>query len=339
MSRLSNLAVKAARKAAQAAEKRAVAVEQTAARAAIPARPAPPRVQLDAYHGTPFRLKPENRIRHKITGKEAFTEKPADQLPFAVDLVESLPLGRFRTDKIGSGTGAQLYGHGIYLSDTPQVARSYRHGMENPRINGEDAFNLYNQIQKQADSASISEGRPLYDRLTLLEDLIGQGDTLAIRQNAEKDAYSPEVMDWFQREVEPTFNASGALYHTKINTSRPELLGWNSLLADQPLAMERLAPLLQKYELNDSLNIDPIANLYPDTGGDLYHKMRMRVENKNPELLAKELVGANIPGIRYTDYGAGLNNADAENYVMMNPDLIDIIKRYRDGGNVHEGNY
>jgi hypothetical protein len=54
--------------------------------------------QLDVYHGTP----------HKF---------PA---------TETNPLGEFDASKIGTGEGAQAYGHGVYLAEAPQVAEGYK---------------------------------------------------------------------------------------------------------------------------------------------------------------------------------------------------------------------
>jgi hypothetical protein len=53
---------------------------------------------LDVYHGTPHTLPPTPRN----------------------------PLGEFDASKIGTGEGAQAYGHGIYTSEAPSVAKSYQ---------------------------------------------------------------------------------------------------------------------------------------------------------------------------------------------------------------------
>jgi hypothetical protein len=53
--------------------------------------------ELDVYHGTPHRF-------------------PA---------TEANPLGEFDASKIGTGEGAQVYGHGIYYAESPEVASSY----------------------------------------------------------------------------------------------------------------------------------------------------------------------------------------------------------------------
>ena len=57
----------------------------------------PSMAELDVYHGTPHTL-------------------PAE---------EGAPLGRFRSEKIGTGEGAQAYGYGLYFAESPNVARTY----------------------------------------------------------------------------------------------------------------------------------------------------------------------------------------------------------------------
>jgi len=56
-----------------------------------------PVLEMDVYHGTPHRFDP----------------------------TEENPLGEFDASKIGTGEGAQAYGHGIYLAESPKVARGY----------------------------------------------------------------------------------------------------------------------------------------------------------------------------------------------------------------------
>ena len=56
------------------------------------------RQELDVYHGTPHTFDPE-------TGA---------------------PLGRFRSQKIGTGEGAQAYGYGLYFAESPDVAKEYQ---------------------------------------------------------------------------------------------------------------------------------------------------------------------------------------------------------------------
>lgn len=66
-------------------------------RIAAALRKTAPIAELDVYHGTPHRF-------------------PA---------TEANPLGEFDASKIGTGEGAQAYGRGIYLAESPAVGRQY----------------------------------------------------------------------------------------------------------------------------------------------------------------------------------------------------------------------
>jgi hypothetical protein len=59
---------------------------------------------LKAYHGTPHRFEPTETIRS----------------------------GAFDLSKIGSGEGAQVYGHGAYLAENESIARHYRDALSPP---------------------------------------------------------------------------------------------------------------------------------------------------------------------------------------------------------------
>jgi hypothetical protein len=45
--------------------------------------------------------------------------------PHRFDPTEENPLGEFDASKIGTGEGAQAYGHGIYLAESPDVGKQY----------------------------------------------------------------------------------------------------------------------------------------------------------------------------------------------------------------------
>jgi hypothetical protein len=61
---------------------------------------------LKAYHGTPHRF----------------------------ESTETNPLGAFDLSKIGSGEGAQVYGHGAYLAENESIARHYRDALSPPQV-------------------------------------------------------------------------------------------------------------------------------------------------------------------------------------------------------------
>ena len=69
---------------------------------------------LDVYHGTPHRFPP----------------------------TANNPLGEFDTAKIGTGEGAQAYGHGLYLAENPGVAKGYQDALQttDTLLNGKKVF-------------------------------------------------------------------------------------------------------------------------------------------------------------------------------------------------------
>jgi hypothetical protein len=77
-----------------------------------PRKTGPTIAELDVYHGTPHRF-------------------PA---------TEANPLGEFDASKIGTGEGAQTFGHGIYLTQKPEIAEYYKNTIQaNPQefVDGE----------------------------------------------------------------------------------------------------------------------------------------------------------------------------------------------------------
>lgn len=305
----------------------------------VPARVNPSRGPIEAYHGTPHRFEPEVKVRNLDDGFEFYRPRPSDlRVSPGLEIVEDYPLGRFNLDKMGSGTGTQMYGRGIYTAEAPNVARPYRRdnlpaGMNMPTLGGVDANLAYARLRDQADRASIAESRPLYDRLSVLEDIIHTGDPMDVEKAMAAGEYAPDTTDWYKREVEGKWDAPGALYKLNLHVDPENMLAWNTPLKEQPQVLKALGPLMQRYGVGDE---DLLHGKYPMTGGDVYHRLSFRSDIQ-PKAMADMLTGSGLSGIRYVDTGSGPGGSSTQNYVMMNPDLIEILKRYRAGGAVQEG--
>lgn len=329
MGRLSSLAAKAARKAAQSAKSKAAGAAERVA-----ATPKPPRPKLEVYHGTPHRLQPETKVRRRDTGHEAFIESALlDKAKLSPDLevAQQYPLGRFRMDKIGTGEGAQAYGRGLYFAEKPEIARGYRtanlpYDAPNPTIGGVDANLVYSNLLERADRAPIAEGRPLYDQAALLEDIINTGDLMDVEKAMAAGDYAPDTADWFNREIAGKWEAPGSLYKVGLDVDPAQMLSWDTPVTAQPEVMQSVMPLLQKYQIEGLHD-----GKYPTLGGDLYHQLRLRSDVRD-SAMTDMLTGAGIPGIRYQAHGS--TGRGTQNYVIMNPDLIEIMKRYNMGGKV-----
>jgi len=96
----------------------------------------PTRLELDVYHGTPHRF-------------------PA---------TEANPLGEFDASKIGTGEGAQAYGRGIYLSESPEVGRQYQQFLAARKNDLSDPANLAASIMYRTPQGTREAGIGQIDR-------------------------------------------------------------------------------------------------------------------------------------------------------------------------------
>lgn len=338
MGRLSSLAAKAARKAAAKAKKAAESSPAPRTPLSVPAKPARPRPKLEVFHGTPHRFEPEVKVRNVDDGFEFYRPRPADlRVSPGLEVVEDLPLGRFRLDKLGTGAGPQMYGSGIYTTEAPDVARTYRQGIRaadaaNPTIGGIDANTVYSDLVEKADRLPISAGRPLYDQAALLENIINTGDLMDVEKAMAAGDYAPDTADWFNREIAGKWDAPGALYQVGLDVDPAQMLSWDTPLREQPQVLEALGSLLQRYGVGEE---DLLHGKYPMTGGDVYNRLSFRSDIQ-PKAMADMLTGVGLSGIRYLDPSARSGGGGPENYVIMNPELLRIMKRYNMGGAVEE---
>jgi hypothetical protein len=106
-------------------------------RIAAALRKTAPVLELDVYHGTPHRF-------------------PA---------TEANPLGEFDASKIGTGEGAQAYGHGIYLSESPEVGRQYQQFLAARKNDLSDPGNMAASIMYRNPKGTREAGIAQIDRV------------------------------------------------------------------------------------------------------------------------------------------------------------------------------
>jgi hypothetical protein len=63
-----------------------------------------------------------------VSGGSAFAPKPRNAMTMGIRAYHGSPhsFDKFSMDKIGTGEGAQVYGHGLYFAENEDVARGYR---------------------------------------------------------------------------------------------------------------------------------------------------------------------------------------------------------------------
>lgn len=224
---------------------------------------------------------------------------------------------QFSLSKIGTGEGAQAYGHGLYMAEHPDVARGYRdmvpadkRGLGEPmdldlRIGGKRIEDVYSQMDRSAARMSPAEASSHYDKLALLEDLGHEGDVLAIREKAKQGAYSPEAVAWFEKDVAPKFTRKGKLYEVRIHADPNDFLDWDAPLSQQPNLAKRLG-MSTRPEEEIHAEAERIMNAKPGGAWMKDPASKARIDALQAELdnRAPNLSGANF-----------YRNTDPNNYL------------------------
>jgi len=210
---------------------------------------------------------------------------------------------KFDFSKIGTGEGAQAYGHGGYVAEAQDVAKEYQ------KILGDMQFH-YNG--KPLASGSIEDMAAQYifgqqgNKAAAIEDAFGN----KALQNAIKK------MDYSKIEK------GGYLYKVDLPDEQiAKMLDWDKPLSQQPHVKDALS---KEYS-------DTWLNMFADKpGSDLYKSMSggLGVEDMRP-LGAEELRKAGIPGIRYLDGGSRGTGQGSSNFVIFpqNEGLLTILER------------
>jgi hypothetical protein len=263
-------------------------------------------------------------IARLLTGIKAFHSSPHD-------------FERFDLSKIGTGEGAQAYGHGLYFAESPAVSGQ-----------GGQYWNQFSRRFEgpEKEAASYLKAQQ-FDRQKAIE---------ALRTELADEA-GKNYPDFARRQETLRMLESGApvgprTYEVNIKADPAQMLDWDKPLSQQPQAARdvlRLPP--QAARLNDTM----LAKGYPEmTGGNAYGEVMAGAlaspGGRNAKAwLSGQLNEAGIPGIKYLDEGsrtlaARANNprnanwaADdaafratppTSNYVVFDPANIDILKKY-----------
>ena len=260
----------------------------------------------------------------------------------------------FDISKIGTGEGAQAYGRGLYFAENEDVARDYRNKLSKSTIEtASGRLHPYSSSAADEIAGDLMVGANPQVRYPA-EDAIGsmvRGQSLdnAIAQMRRNyDHLDPANLDEAERllrQNNPRVISSGHMYEVDINANPREFLNW-----DEPLS--RQAPEVRESLQRFGLRVDPegveelerlrnaphrygeirpmpsIPYRSPDpTGQEIYQRL-LRMD---PEEARIALMQSGIPGTRYLDAGSrGVGGT--YNYAVFDPEIIDITRRYAEGG-------
>ena len=230
---------------------------------------------------------------------------------------------KFDMSKIGTGEGAQAYGHGLYLAQSPKVGDEYARTVTGRKL--QDAVGYQNAADRNATSSAI-------DYFTSMK--AGKAPRDVVNGKPVDDAYIDNQISGLRKELEAADSSQGMspqLYKVDIpDEAVARFLDWDKPLSQQ--APEVLAALQKAQEIRSR-----------QTGG-AFGPLDMNQAGKDliPTMGESRLKDVGIPGIRYLDGGSrntaqryiakhtqgGENvfntQAELDAFVMRNPEFKSI---------------
>ena len=264
---------------------------------------------------------------------------------------------KFDLSKIGTGEGAQAYGHGLYFAENPATAESYKELLSHPLRRKDTAF---------------SQERLAYD---IAKEVGNDPSAILAKINSKKETgfgerygqmYADAIKGLDSEEAIAKALKPGHMYEVNINAQPEHFLDW-----DKPYG--ELSPHIRS--AIENIAPDLLINARNTEGGDIYHMIAgghrgvsSDVTPQGVERASAMLNEAGIPGIKYLDQGSRQTKSLADlqqqlahysnmldrspdsffaqngvktlqdqidrygkttnNYVVFNDKLIDIMKKY-----------
>ncbi|MCO5159617.1 MAG: hypothetical protein M9939_00655 [Mesorhizobium sp.] len=220
---------------------------------------------------------------------------------------------RFSIDRVGTGEGAQAFGHGLYFAEKEAVAKAYQNDITAARVNA--AERLLKKSGGDIDAA-IAAARAEVERLRALPD--GGGDVARrdslIAMNEDKIAELG-----FLKETGGM--SKGNLYEVAIRADPDNFLDWDKPLSEQSSGVrDRARSVFAKAFGQDN------ADLFMNGSGTTEEKLRAisRQTGMDAEALLRE---AGIPGIKYLDKDSRSAGNGSRNFVVFDDGIINIRAR------------
>jgi hypothetical protein len=227
-----------------------------------------PIIGMTAYHGTPHKIK-----------------------------------GLFDINKVGTGEGAQAYGHGMYFAESPKVADEYRKNLSGYVNNSKGVLNRHggdfdkaieetrNRIYEYNARNFAEADKPMAERMLKINE----------KKLEELQAMKAGIPE-----------STGNLYKVDIPDEYiPNMLNWDKLFSEQP---EKIKAIFGNVDKNNRISTQ------------LAYERWMANNNLTPPEASKVLAEQGIPGIRYLDEGSRGTGKGTSNFVVFDPSTVKILE-------------
>jgi hypothetical protein len=253
---------------------------------------------------------------------------------------------RFDPSKIGTGEGAQAYGHGFYFAEKEGTARSYRDALSEPtpRFVSQDnrTFDVSNAPTGLYDLRGPSYSNTPYE--TLVRNAADRLDYAnAVRNPRIREAETRKaqaLVDWLKENPGVNYSLKpdvGHMYEVNIHADPKSFLNYDRPLSEQgdvgAAAMRVRQELARRdYEgrgLSPELTAEYLANAakHDLSGQNIINTIKNnRLSAEGSEMLRQQ----GITGVRYLDQMSRGAGQGSSNYVVFptQEEIIEILRKY-----------
>jgi hypothetical protein len=266
-----------------------------------------------------------------LAGASSVVPKPRNALNMGIKAYHGSPhdFDRFDMSKIGTGEGAQAYGHGLYFADSEGVARSYR-----------DNLSTYKLVQDYNNANPRNRPGQVAQWWTSGMELERMDDALKILEPQSSQSQRDEWIKAGQKLFDE-MNSKGRMYEVSINADPDAFLDWDKPLSEQPEAVRKA--FQDTYQVpgwkGDKVPLRDVVQQWETGGMDPLKMPEMRMSapeaytNLGSQIggqpkASQALREAGIPGIKYLDAGSRGAGDGTRNYVVFDDKLVSIVRKY-----------
>ena len=217
---------------------------------------------------------------------------------------------RFDLSKIGTGEGAQAFGHGLYFAENEPVAKGYRDKLSEGTYKTDtgEIFDPYKNLEHMNVRVAAYKGiDPAIER--------AQG---LLQSDPHDDRVHRDLEKLYALKAKNAAPHKGHMYEVHIEAHPDHFLDWDKPISEQSEHVQKAIR-----HIADQLDIDPFEHLalaavvgrhprsqtYSPRGEDLHTDIDEILGGK--EHASKALHAAGIKGIRYLDAGSRPDGAYA----------------------------
>jgi hypothetical protein len=230
----------------------------------------------------------------------------------------------FDMRKIGTGEGAQAYGHGLYFAESPGVAKSYQNDLTDFRLELDghqiDPSNappemqmIVRQVYSNPRKIGLDEVRELaQEQIDTYKAIDGADEIVAENQS---------IIDTLDSLKGRLKESKGHLYEVDIpDETIDKMLDWDAPLSEQPESVRNV--LNPMFDTGSEL-LQPEQIKTP--GSNLYQQLSRKFGGD--DAASAWLSDQGIPGIRYFDGSSRSAGEGTRNIVVFDESAINKVKR------------